>query len=498
MPHGLHVFEIKSFHSRLTGAHKRQITKSFVTARRNQPDMAKWTLVLPLDLTPSEIKWFEQTLCGNVQVETEWIGLTALESGLSAHTDLLRGLAPGSVERRAIDYLAQYQQEIAAMAGGAGDGVQRLQRLHNQMNDVDPDWAFDIGEVTSESTTLIVRPKDPESRAARPIGGRFLLKVNPESDLAKEIDEFTMYGRPLVVPPEAFAEVSLDLPGGLGDSVGPETKYSAKIGVQNASLQLRGRLAAVKSGKVLATLPVDWNESTSGPAGGLYLAGRDTSGFLEVIMRAGPAVHGEFTMTAPASNDVLPSEALPALRFLSYLHNADTIQLQSPGKPPAEARITGADLVMPDTATIVAVAEALAAIQEATGTSFALPRQWTRQDAEMLYFCDQLLKHGTVSWTPPEAAIGVAASDIAGISAAGPLPRLNLKGHSAGIGKISLMGNEIELPSQIRMDLTGAIVINLPHLVHAAQNNPPSASLFLHLAPDEHTTCNFYVDKSAE
>ncbi len=88
---GVRVFEIKSFYRRLTVGNKRQISRSLANAVQRQPDMVRWTLVLPLDLTPAEIKWFEQTLAASVQVDIDCIGRTALEAGLNAHSDADEG-----------------------------------------------------------------------------------------------------------------------------------------------------------------------------------------------------------------------------------------------------------------------------------------------------------------------------------------------------------------------------------------------------------------------
>ncbi|MEU7906341.1 hypothetical protein [Actinoplanes sp. NPDC049118] len=126
---GIHVFEIKSFHRRLGGAQKKQIQSSLETALARQPKMLGWTLVLPLDLTPAENRWFDETLAPSARIPVQWIGRTQIESGLSLHRDLLRTLAPGSAERRALDLVAQYRpvpavpvEPPAQFRVGAGDG----------------------------------------------------------------------------------------------------------------------------------------------------------------------------------------------------------------------------------------------------------------------------------------------------------------------------------------------------------------------------------------
>ncbi|UWP80445.1 hypothetical protein [Dactylosporangium fulvum] len=80
--------------------------------------MVAWTLVVPLDPTPTELEWFESQLQGLSPVPITWMGRTAIETHLSAHNDLLRTFAPGSVETRALD--------LAVEALGRQAGQRRL------------------------------------------------------------------------------------------------------------------------------------------------------------------------------------------------------------------------------------------------------------------------------------------------------------------------------------------------------------------------------------
>jgi hypothetical protein len=100
---GLHIYEIKRFTERLKRGQRQQIQKSLLTAVRSQSMMVAWTLVVPLDPTPTELEWFESHLQGLSPVPITWMGRTSIETHLSAHDDLLRTFAPGSVEARALD-----------------------------------------------------------------------------------------------------------------------------------------------------------------------------------------------------------------------------------------------------------------------------------------------------------------------------------------------------------------------------------------------------------
>lgn len=493
---GLHIFEVKSFYSRLNPSRKAQIKNSLATALKTQKGMRRWTLVLPLDLTPSEISWFENTLCAGLTIETDWIGLTALESALNQHRDLLRGMAPGSVERRAMDLMAEYRDETAAMRGVV-DGVDRLQRLRDQLDLIDPYWAFDVAEVTPGKTVLTLRPKDP-SASPRPIVKNFRLRAEPGSELEAAINNFMIYGRPVDIPAEAIVDVALDLPAGL--VADPTARLTAAFGPADTSpTRLRGRLVAKRDNKVIGTLPVDWNDLTQGPAGGQWLAGHDASGFLEVLIQIDPNYQGGVSIKAPASDDVLPGEALSALRFLQQLEVADHVEFQNPGKDPVKARVSGGLADAPNWPTLIAVAAALSRIQEAIGAAFPLPRNWTRQDAEMLYFCDELVHNGSVLWPWPGSTPVIRADEVWQVARLGPLPRINIDGQGADVGRIMLMGHKVDLPGQIMMEIRAAVATNLPGLVKHALSQPAASPTLLHLSPDQQTTCRFYLrDTPAE
>src|SRR5690242_7684083 len=66
---GMTVFEVKSVSSRLTGAQKRQIQRSLQTALTKLESMTRWILIVPLNPSPAELRWFEtkiRELAGDV------------------------------------------------------------------------------------------------------------------------------------------------------------------------------------------------------------------------------------------------------------------------------------------------------------------------------------------------------------------------------------------------------------------------------------------------
>lgn len=156
---GVHVFEVKSFTSRLTRGQKQQIKKSLTRARDSRPDMTSWTLAVPLDPSPAEERWFYSELPQLVNVSLNWMGLTQLEAALAEHPHIAREFWPGSATRTALELLADYHQEQAALGAGVPDALERGRKLQELLREVDPDFNFDL-QLSDGQTIVGVRPRD--------------------------------------------------------------------------------------------------------------------------------------------------------------------------------------------------------------------------------------------------------------------------------------------------------------------------------------------------
>jgi tetratricopeptide (TPR) repeat protein len=120
-PGGDHVYEIKSFHRRLTPAQRRQVVRSLQTAVKLQRDMSAWTLVLPLDPSPAEHQWLREVLAAETTANVSWMGRTAVEAAFAERPDLARAFLPGSSERRAMELLIEHG--LGDIGGGGGQGT---------------------------------------------------------------------------------------------------------------------------------------------------------------------------------------------------------------------------------------------------------------------------------------------------------------------------------------------------------------------------------------
>jgi len=494
---GYRIYQIKGFHSRLTASQKRQISRSLANADRLQPKMIGWTLVLPLDLSPAEDRWFSESLSSQTSVPVDWIGRTQIEEALSGNRDLLRAFAPGSTERRAMDLLGEYNAETAAMSGGMVDGIDRLARLKSQIDLTDPGWAFDF-KVADGNIDVALRPKDIESAKRTPISWALEYSAN-DAAVTQQIQQFMRYGRPVQIPSENIVSFEADLPGNLTEVLrqhGRPPSVSLVKSDEEKAWRLTQRVEAVRDGRVIGTLPVEWNDRSTGPLGGTWLSGRDRSGFLEVTMTSEPdRKGGGIEVRAPASDDVLPEDAVPVLRFLDLLRSGDHLRMIAPGYPPLELRITGDPAS--DIGTFedqIAIAEALARIQSAAGVHFPLPGSWEEKDGEAIYFWDQILSTGQVQWYWPGYSVNLPAETGAKLLQGAALPRVSMTGRSDKDPLIQLLRQDIQLQGQVRCEVTNMLVANPRTLRKLVNDLNPGTPVPVPLAQDARTVCMFYLD----
>jgi hypothetical protein len=494
---GDRIYQIKGFHGRLTASQKRQITHSLATAVERQPRMARWTLVLPLDLSPAEERWFSGALASKAGVRIDWIGRTNIEQALSANRDLLRAFAPGSTERRAMDLLGEYHAEKAAMARGLADGIERLIGLKNQIDLTDPDWKFDI-KIGGEGVNVEVRPKDSGSASRSPIRVALGVSTNDEA-VTHQVEQFMHYGRPVQIPSESILAFEAGLPGNLAEVIrqGGVPAVSIVKSDEEKAWRLSQRAEIVREGRVIGTLPIEWDDHSSGPLGGTWVSGRDRSGFLEVTLTADASLQGGIQVRAPARNDVLPEDAVPVLRFLGLIRAGDRLRLVASGLDPVECRVTGnpIDRDEAESEARIVIAEALARIQSAAGARFPLPMSWDSKDWELIYFWDQILANEKVQWYWPGYAVNMPAGAVRKLLRNYALPRVSMNAASSQDPVIQLVGHEFSIPGKLRSEITNMIIPNPRIISREIQDINPLTLVPVPFVQDDRTLSMFYLER---
>ena len=83
----LRVFQHKYFLSGLKSSQRRQVLSSLDQVTKHH-DVTAWTLMLPCDLTPAELRWFDTVRTGHPNIDIDWWGKTKLLSLLAQNRDL--------------------------------------------------------------------------------------------------------------------------------------------------------------------------------------------------------------------------------------------------------------------------------------------------------------------------------------------------------------------------------------------------------------------------
>jgi hypothetical protein len=121
----LHAFQHKYFLEKFGAAQKRQILSSIETVDTHH-NVKTWTLMVPRDLNPAEIKWFATLQNKYLKIQTDWWGKTKLQALLADHPVIRRDFEPNPnvivyVIQKAVDMKTASDQDLAdALSNSAG------------------------------------------------------------------------------------------------------------------------------------------------------------------------------------------------------------------------------------------------------------------------------------------------------------------------------------------------------------------------------------------
>ena len=124
------AFELKSFTGRMTSGRRKQVERSLNRAAALGP--ARWTLVVPIEPTPAEEKWFRQLGTGYC-FPTAWCGKTWLDEKMPAFPDIRRYFVEGA-KAEVFRLLLELQKEQARVTD-LHDAVGRLRTLRESLNE---------------------------------------------------------------------------------------------------------------------------------------------------------------------------------------------------------------------------------------------------------------------------------------------------------------------------------------------------------------------------
>ena len=395
------AFELKSFTGRMDSGRRQQVKRSLDGAAALGP--ARWTLVVPIDPTPGELKWFRQ-LGEDYRFPFKWRGRTWFDEKMAAFPDIHRYFVENA--HAEVVRLLSIIREEQAIVTEVQDVLARLGPLHDQLNEIDPYYRYELATVTDATNrwpsdvVFSVRQGDvrvdayPKYRGAvrdRPVCIRAMIMVDPE-DLA--IVEALGYGQKVTIPHSMVSSVAIDLPSRLGgDFSGGEFNIRPADAEMSHPITLSLRIMA--EDKVLASYPIQLKEQTSGPKGSVF-TGIDSTGWLEMRLTVNVVddeVQAEFRVI-PQSG--IPTDLVPLFQWLDAFQPARQLYIRWP-----EGFEAGSEIIKHfwTDGSPVGFVEALAYLQEHTGLYWEMPLSHTEEDAQEIVTTAALMKGENIDFS---------------------------------------------------------------------------------------------------
>ncbi|WP_143661064.1 hypothetical protein [Streptomyces sp. M41(2017)] len=386
---GLVIYEIKSFTGRLNDSRRRQIKRSLRAASSHNP--RHWHLIMPLDLTPNELEWYNDLKDDYPFVSNFTRGRTWLDSEMALRPEIARYYI-GDSNSEIVNYLRDISREEAVLANGFPDAVARIKRLILQLNEIDPHYVFGFHVDPEGNVKPEVRPRYAGAELDRPfvIKAVFVFPETPEGRAAKAgFRDALDYGVPAELPEEFVKSVEIDAPAGMGGKWSGGTFFLESVAEPGSEGVRYSAVVADGQGRPLAAIPLILARRFRGEKGA-QVEFNDMTNFFTIRSRLNvlekTAVH---TFSFEHRGGVLPSALLPTLRFLVNIKVGNQWGLAVNDEVTQLNLLT--DSFISDLADYGRYISVLAKLQEYTGFSFPIPDILSPEDGERLKRANYLI-----------------------------------------------------------------------------------------------------------
>ena len=388
------AFELKSFTGRMASGRKKQVVDSLNRAAALGP--ARWTLVVPIDPTPAELKWFRK-LGEDYCFPIAWYGKTWLDEKVSAFPDIRRYFVEGA-NAEVVRLLRELREEQAKV-NDVHDAVGRLRTLRERLSEIDPHYSYEMSTVAVgannwpsdvvfsvrfEDVRVDVYPKYSGAVKDRPVSMSVMVALGPE-DLV--IQDALGYGLEATIPDRLTGGVTIDAPSGLGGSF---TKGELNIFPTNTKLDKPVTLALdiMDGDKPIASCPFHLTEQAAGPKGFIF-TGNDSTGCLEIRLRVNTMdqeVEVEFQLNLKPA---LPATLVPLFRWLDGWQPSHCLKIHWPDVHELCGVISKPFLEDRELSRVV---EALAYLQDRSGKYWEMPLSLSDEEGRKILTAASLLK----------------------------------------------------------------------------------------------------------
>ncbi|MFJ9430953.1 hypothetical protein ACIRQY_15005 [Streptomyces sp. NPDC101490] len=448
----LAIYEMKSFTGRLNHSRRQKVERSLARAAEHGP--TSWTLVVPIDQTPTELDWFEG-LRSRYPFQLSWHGLNwlrarELEQPAFTHHYLHDGIwTTQEVMRQLAD------GQLVAVTDGP-EAVARISETVARLNEIEPHYRFSVtagphGEIIS------MEPAYPGAETDRPATLRLeaAFPDTAEGMAARGAwEQFLDFGDPVKLTGDHLTRVVLDLPAGFGIRNEPPHP-SALLRLRSSRVPVLSIPARAviqgENGRRLASLTVDLQVSHRGRRGAVA-TGTNHTGSLKVVLRLDQRDRTAKTdLSLSPTPGMQPSERLSLLHFARQARSPHWFQLHLQNKPvgpPVPCAHVGRETISSNALDEeIALMEKLCEVQRRTGTPFGVPESLSPDDCASILLAHQLLDGRTVAVPPslsqwtfsrpadlPTATSLLAGGATVGLSLDEPDFSLDICGHSVPLG----------------------------------------------------------------
>ena len=388
------AFELKSFTGRMKSGRRKQVERSLKRATALGP--AQWTLVVPIDPTPDEERWFRQLGTGYC-FPTRWYGKTWLDENMSAFPDIRRYFFEGA-EAEVVRLLLELREE-QAMVTSVPDVVGRAQTLRKRLNEIDPHYRYEMStgpevagnwpsdvvfSVRFGDVRVDVYPKYSDAVKDRPVSINVMVAVGPD-DLV--IQDALGYGLEVTIPRHMISSVTFDAPSGLGRSFS-----GGELNILPANRKLDEpvtlALDIMDGGKLIASCPVHLTEQAGGFKGSIFTV-TDSTGWLEIrltINVVDEEVEVEFRLSPKPA---MPAALVPLFRWLDAWQPLRCLKIRWPEGFEILGEISRPFL---EDGGLSRVVEALAYLQDSSGMYWEMSPSLSNGEAQEIVTTAALMK----------------------------------------------------------------------------------------------------------
>lgn len=429
------VYQVKKYAENLTSSQKREITRSYkrviAASLKEGWKIAKWHLVMPLDLTDHNLANWLKELTADAEFPCETHGLLYCDTAASRYTkvvdyylrdgkELLEG-AIAALTNVLAGRQAWHDTGPLSVRDVSGD----LAALYHALNGHDPfyKYEFDVSDTPPSPEAGTDRPGLVAvwarcersvwitvriialSMAAieeRPVKWHLKFTIpTDDAELRQQFEKFVDYGAPVAMPAGTVGGV-LDLPGGLGGELsGGSFQVLSVPDNEPDSEPAEIAIATIEpeSDTVIASTTMRRVEFTTGQAGARSLW-HDTAGLFTIeTLVMGGKLSGSMSLSVEYDlKDRKPAELVSSLKFIAAMHAPNRIAIGLPYGPGDFGVVTTATWEVDEFATFWAeLCESLALIQDHVNVLLRMPEEVSVGEARRINDTAKLLRGEVLS-----------------------------------------------------------------------------------------------------